>query len=129
MRKTEHMPYGKARAHHAADNKQSRHHSRPSGIHKLFEAEFQTEREKQHHNAQLGPEFDIILCGYRRQIFKIRAGKKSRYYITENHRLFKPLEQKGGYSTEYKQKGQIADQALYIESLSHLCGIGKNKIQ
>ena len=60
MRKTEHMPYGKARAHHAADNKQSRHHSRPSGIHKLFEAEFQTEREKQHHNAQLWAQNSIL---------------------------------------------------------------------
>ena len=109
------MAYGKARTHHAADNDQCGDNSRAACIDELLEAEFQTEGEEEHHDAYLGPVFDIAFGCDGGDVFEIGAGKESGHNVAEHHGLFEPFEEEGGDGSEYENEGEVGDKAFDVE--------------
>ena len=93
------MAYEIAHAYHAEDVEQSCHNCRASRIEQLTERKLQTQRKEQHYDTYLGPEADVGLVRYRRQISEIGRRQKTRHYISEHHRLLEPLEQEGSGAT------------------------------
>lgn len=118
MREPEQCAYREPHAHHAYHVDERRHYGRAARVDKFLEIELETEREEQHDYADLRPEFDIGLVGYRRQRLEIRTRKKSGHDISQYDRLLYPLEKKRHSGSEYQYECKVAYQTFYIHNIS-----------